>query len=291
MTEIIDKVYTRLDAEGKVPSKATELILGDLYEESFVLKHGQNVTMTDLIQNFVYETGELGAYWVSEGSKIKASKGQVVNAEMRAHKLAVFVPVTDEELNHGETSFENLGKRISKAFRKRLDASVITGEESPFKFSFEQNATEAGNVIKGELNEDNFLELEGAVSEKYEVTDYVTSRRTAVDLKRVTDVKGNRLYEQSTSEFDGIPVSKLDLKQVKRGTVYGVSADNLFVGIPRGFEYKIFDSGQISSIKNEDGTPINLAEQDMKALRVTFHVGVLIAGDGAVAKIEAPEAE
>ena len=34
---------------------------------------------------------------------------------------------------------------------------------------------------------------------------------------------------------------------------------------------------------NEDGTPINLFEQDMKALRVTMHVAALVVKDEAFA--------
>ena len=50
----------------------------------------------------------------------------------------------------------------------------------------------------------------------------------------------------------------------------------MYYGIPAGLEYSVSDQAQLSTLTNEDGTPINLFEQGMKALRVTMHVAALV---------------
>ncbi|MCO6063082.1 phage major capsid protein, partial [Pseudomonas sp. MOB-449] len=56
-------------------------------------------------------------------------------------------------------------------------------------------------------------------------------------------------------------------------------------GIPQLIEYKIDETAQLSTVKNEDGTPVNLFEQDMVALRATMHVALHIADAKAFAHL------
>ena len=49
--------------------------------------------------------------------------------------------------------------------------------------------------------------------------------------------------------------------------------------------YKISEDGQLSTVQNEDGSPVNLFEQELIALRVTMDVAFHIADDNAFAKL------
>ena len=49
--------------------------------------------------------------------------------------------------------------------------------------------------------------------------------------------------------------------------------------------YKISEEAQLSTLTNEDGTPVNLYEQELVALRVTMDVGFMIVKDEAFAKL------
>ena len=46
----------------------------------------------------------------------------------------------------------------------------------------------------------------------------------------------------------------------------------MFYGIPYNMSYKISEEAQLSTIQNEDGSPVNLYEQELIALRVTMDV-------------------
>ena len=49
---------------------------------------------------------------------------------------------------------------------------------------------------------------------------------------------------------------------------------------------KISEEAQLSTLTNEDGTPVNLFEQELVALRVTMDVAFMIVKDTALAKLE-----
>ncbi|OLS06756.1 hypothetical protein AUK68_06295 [Staphylococcus epidermidis] len=51
--------------------------------------------------------------------------------------------------------------------------------------------------------------------------------------------------------------------------------------------YKISEDGQLSTVQNQDGSPVNLFEQELIALRVTMDVAFHIADDKAFAKLDA----
>ena len=82
----------------------------------------------------------------------------------------------------------------------------------------------------------------------------------------------------------GKPVA--DLKSLEKGNLYAGDFDYMYYGIPFGMSYKIDESAQLSTIVNEDDSPVNLFEQELAALRVTMDVAFMIVKDEAFAKIE-----
>ena len=78
----------------------------------------------------------------------------------------------------------------------------------------------------------------------------------------------------------------MDLKSLEKGTLYAGDFDYMYYGIPYGMSYKISEEAQLSTLTNEDGTPVNLFEQELVALRVTMDVAFMIVKDNAFAKLE-----
>ena len=66
-----------------------------------------------------------------------------------------------------------------------------------------------------------------------------------------------------------------------------LNLNNLIYGVPYNINFKISEDGQISTMKNADGTPINLFEQEMVAVRVTMDIAVMITKADAFAKLTA----
>ncbi|MGC2986349.1 phage major capsid protein, partial [Enterococcus faecium] len=59
----------------------------------------------------------------------------------------------------------------------------------------------------------------------------------------------------------------------------------MFYGIPYNISFKISEEAHLSTLNNEDGTPVNLFEQELIALRATLDVGFMIVKEEAFGKI------
>ena len=81
------------------------------------------------------------------------------------------------------------------------------------------------------------------------------------------------------------------MKGMAKGNLYAGDFDYMYYGIPFGMVYKQNECTQLSTLKNEDGTPVNLFEQELVALRVTMDVGFMIVKDEAFAKLEKAESK
>ncbi|WP_198143752.1 phage major capsid family protein, partial [Staphylococcus haemolyticus] len=113
-----------------------------------------------------------------------------------------------------------------------------------------------------------------------------TQNRTA--LRGVRDENTNEsYYDRSSNTLDGLPVVDLKSDEIKKGDLYAGDFNKMFYGIPYNMSYKISEDGQLSTVQNKDGSPVNLFEQELIALRVTMDVAFHIADDNAFAKLTA----
>lgn len=71
-----------------------------------------------------------------------------------------------------------------------------------------------------------------------------------------------------------------------KGNLYTGDFDYLRYGIPFNINFKISEEAQLSTLTNEDGTPVNLYEQELVALRATMDIGFMVIKDEAFAKIQ-----
>src|SRR5690606_9019806 len=118
-----------------------------------------------------------GAYWVGETEKIQTSKPTLLQATMRAHKLAVILPVSREYLQYKVPAFfEAIRPKVAEAFYKKFDEAGILNVANPFAQSVDESAVAAGNVVEGELNYDNILALQDALYNADEEANAIISK-------------------------------------------------------------------------------------------------------------------
>lgn len=290
-----DNVMMHEKTKGELLNDFTKPILKDVMETSKIMRLGQFQEMNGTEKEFVFWADKPGAYWVGEGQKIETSKATWVKASMRAYKLGVILPVTKEFLDYTYSEFfEEMKPFIAEAFARKFDeAGILNVGNNPFKKSIEQSVQATDQIIKGEFNEDNLLDLEALIENNdYDANAFISKRQNRRALGRIVDsVSDERLFKKGTGKdaidsLNGLPVLNLKSSDFKENQVYTGDFNQLFYGIPQRIEYKIDDTAQLSTIQNADGTPINLYEQDMFALRATMHVAVHIADDKAFAKFE-----
>lgn len=284
-----DNVMVYENKEGEIPDKYNTLILNDVMENSKVMQLAKFEQMDDKEKKFEYFAEGPGAYWVGEGEKIKTSKAKWLTATMVAKKLGVVLPVSREYLHYKMSDFfSQMQPKIAEAFYKKFDASALLDlEGNPFPQSLEKSIKDAKNTVEGELNYDNIISLEDMLAEEeFEANAFISNRKNRKALRVAAQTVGNNtefLYDRANNTLDGLPVA--DLKSSEQGHLYAGDFNYMFYGIPYNITFKISEDAQLSTLQNEDGSPVNLFEQELVALRATMDVGFMIVKDEAFAKI------
>ncbi len=285
-----DNVTVFEHKDGTIPDKYNDLILKDVMEGSKVMQLAKYEEMDSKEKKFEYFAKGPGAYWVGEGEKIKTSKPQWLTAKMVAKKLGVIVPCSRELLHYKVSDFfDKMKPKIAEAFYKKFDEAVIMNMDNPFPQSLEESIMESGNSISTGLTYDNILALEDILSDgDFDVNAFISTKKNRSTLRNVQKIENGvvveTLYDRVNNTLDGYPV--VDLKSLEKGTLYAGDFDYMYYGIPYGMSYKISEEAQLSTLTNEDGTPVNLFEQELVALRVTMDVAFMIVKDNAFAKLE-----
>lgn len=288
-----DNVTMYEHKDGTIPKKYNELILKDVMNGSQVMKLAKYEEMDEKEKEFEYFAKGPGGYWVGEGEKIQTSKPQWLKAKMVAKKIGVIVPCSREHLHYKMSDFfEKMKPKIAEAFYLLFDEAAIMNMNNPFPQSVEESALAAGNLISGGITYNNILAMEDALNdEDYDVNAFISTRKNRSTLRNVHKIENGvvveSLYDRKSNTIDGMPVA--DLKGMERGNLYAGDFDYMYYGIPFGMSYKIDESAQLSTLKNADGTPVNLFEQELAALRVTMDVAFMIVKDEAFVKLEAGE--
>lgn len=286
-----DNVMMHEHKEGELADRFNNPILLDVLQNSKIMQLGQIQDMNGKSEKeFTYWADKPGAYWVGEGQKIRTTKPSLISAKMRSHKLGVIVVASREFLNYTYSQFfEAMKPQIAEQFYKKFDEAGLLNVDNPFAQSVEQSVTTAGSVVNGPINLENVLALEDALLEHdVEANAFVskTQNRTALRGVRDEDTKES-YYDRSSNTLDGLPVVDLKSDSIKKGDLYAGDFNKMFYGIPYNMSYKISEDGQLSTVQNKDGSPVNLFEQELIALRVTMDVAFHIADDNAFAKLTA----
>jgi HK97 family phage major capsid protein len=283
-----DNVMVHEAKDGTIPDQHNQLILNEVMENSKIMQLGVYEEMTDKEKTFEYFAEGPGAYWVGETEKIKTSKPTLLQVTMRAHKLGVILPVSREYLQYKVSNFfELMRPKIAEAFYKKFDEAGILNIANPFPQSIDESAVEAGNIVYDGISYDNILAVEDALFEADEEANaWISKAQNNTALRGAVDPDTKEaLFDRQSGTIDGLPTVNLKSANMPKGTLYAGNFDYLRYGIPFNISYKISEEAQLSTITNADGTPVNLYEQEMVALRATMDVGLMIIKDDAFAKL------
>lgn len=286
-----DHVMMHEHKEGELLNDFNQPILLDILQNSKIMQLGKYEDMNGKSEKeFTYWADKPGAYWVGEGQKIRTTKPSLVSAKMRSHKLGVIVVASREFLNYTYSQFfEAMKPQIAEQFYKKFDEAGLLNVDNPFAQSVEQSVTTSGNVVNGPITLENVLALEDKLlGHDVEANAFLSKTQNRTALRGVRDENTNEsYYDRSSNSLDGLPVVDLKSDEIKKGDLYAGDFNKMFYGIPYNMSYKISEDGQLSTVQNEDGSPVNLFEQELIALRVTMDVAFHIADDKAFAKLTA----
>lgn len=285
-----DKVLVSEKKDGTFTKQMTDIIMKDVAENSLVMQLGQYHEMDGLQEKTVYvQTDGVSAYWVNETEKIKTDKPEIVPVSLKAHKLGIILVASREALNYTwQKFFEDMKPQIVEAFHTKIDEAGLLGHETPFANSVAKAAKDSSQVVVGPINYQNILELEDKLYEAdINPNAFVSKVQNRSALRESRDGDKKTIYDKATNTIDGITTVDLKSKQFKKGDLLAGDFNSLIYGVPYNINFKISEEGQISTMKNSDGTPINLFEQEMVAVRVTMDIAVMVTKANAFAKLTA----
>ncbi len=285
-----EKVLVSEKKDGTFTKKMTDIIMKDVAENSVVMQLGQYHEMDGLQEKTVYvQTDGVSAYWVNETEKIKTDKPEVVPVTLKAHKLGIILVASREALNYTwEKFFEDMKPQIVEAFYTKIDEAGLLGHETPFANSVAKSAKDSSQVVVGPINYENLLKLEDKLYEAdINPNAFVSKIQNRSALRESRDGDKKTIYDKANNTIDGITTVDLKSKQFKKGDLLAGDFNSLIYGVPYNINFKISEEGQISTMKNQDGTPINLFEQEMVAVRVTMDIAVMVTKANAFAKLTA----
>lgn len=285
-----DKVLVSEKKDGTFTKKMTDIIMKDVAQNSLVMQLGQYHEMDGLQEKTVYvQTDGVSAYWVNETEKIKTDKPEVVPVTLKAHKLGIILVASREALNYTwEKFFEDMKPQIVEAFHTKIDEAGLLGHETPFANSVAKSAKDSSQVVVGPINYENLLKLEDKLYEAdINPNAFVSKIQNRSALRESRDGDKKTIYDKANNTIDGITTVDLKSKQFKKGDLLAGDFNSLIYGVPYNINFKISEEGQISTMKNSDGTPINLFEQEMVAVRVTMDIAVMVTKANAFAKLTA----
>lgn len=285
-----EKVLVSEKKDGTFTKKMTDIIMKDVAENSVVMQLGQYHEMDGLQEKTVYvQTDGVSAYWVNETEKIKTDKPEIVPVTLKAHKLGIILVASREALNYTwEKFFEDMKPQIVEAFHTKIDEAGLLGHETPFANSVAKSAKDASQVVVGPINYENLLKLEDKLYEAdINPNAFVSKIQNRSALREARDGDKKTIYDKANNTIDGITTVDLKSKQFKKGDLLAGDFNSLIYGVPYNINFKISEEGQISTMKNQDSTPINLFEQEMVAVRVTMDIAVMVTKANAFAKLTA----
>lgn len=274
-----------------IPIEESRTIWQTAVESSAVLQAFTRTTMSAKQKRIPVLAAFPVAYWVASGGLKQTSKQAWEGKFIEAEELAVIIAIPEDVLD--DSSFDIWGEvrpRVAEAIARKFDSTVFFGgPDAPgtFPTALVPAAVAAGNA----WNAGSFAANEGGLAEDlnqtfalveadgYDVTRLIAERRMRAQLRGARDAFGNRLLDvgaggQSVLDVPltfAMPGLWADSAEAGSARAIAMDGSQFVVGIRQDIRMRILTEAVIS---DEDGKVImNLAQQDMVALRATFRAG------------------
>lgn len=222
----------------------------------------------------------LNAYVVGEGQKIgTADEAGFKPVTLKTQKHAIIVPFSSELVNESIVDvFEEIKDDINEQFARLFDKNAITNIVTAVAGNTVVEGATAGQNLAEDLSDAMAL----AEAKGYDVNGFVTSHATKNRFRKLKDANGNSLYvpaitQEMADELYGQPVAYSFGLDAETTAVMGDFRYSV-VGIKGDIEYKLLEEATVNGV--------NLAEQDMVALRVIAHFAHVVTREDAFSALK-----
>jgi HK97 family phage major capsid protein len=259
-----------------LPAAVTDEILQKVRESSAVMKLARQMPLpgNGAAINVILSDPE--ASWAGETEKKKVSNPSLGTKILRGYTLSVIVPFSNQFRRDASALYDAIVENLPAALGRKFDATVFHGAAPGSDFDTLASVTAqslASDVYGGLVAADTDIALHGGIT-----NGYVISAQGRGILLGAKDQDGRPLFINNTAE-GAIPVilgarTELAKAAFKSGTPskVGFAGDwNQAVwGMVDGIKVNFSED---ATLELEDGSTINLFQQNMFAVRAEIEVG------------------
>lgn len=260
-----------------LPVDVSQEIMQKVQEGSAIMSLARQITLPGRGTSINVITSDPSASWVGETAAKPVSNPGLATKVMRAYKLAVIVPFSNEFRRDLSSLYDALVQRLPKALAQKFDATVFGNGDKPGSDfdNFAEITTQslASDVYQGLVAADTDVALHGGI-----INGYAISPQLRGILLGATDQDHRPLFINNVSE-GAIPMILGAKTYISKGAF--VSGSPSVVGIAGDWTQAMY--GTVEGVKidySEDatldlggGSTINLFQQNMFAVRAEIEVG------------------
>ena len=225
-------------------------------------------------------TGDPEAEWVSETEEKKVSRPSFANKNLKGYTLAVIVPFSNQFRRDLPALYSAIEQKLPQALAKKFDRTALGFATSPGT-GFDTLADAPTQELTGSY--DDYLAALGTVggaSDDADITAWALSKSAEIDALGIADNSGRPLLIQDIQNQGAIgsilarPVFKSNYAADAATNVVGIAGDwgSTAWGFVEGISISISDQATL----NDGGTPLNLWQRNMFAVRAEVEVGFAV---------------
>lgn len=262
-----------------LPVDVSREILQKAQESSAVMKLARQIALPGRGAAINVITGDPEAAWVGETEAKPVSNPGLTTKVMRAYKLAVIVPFSNEFRRDVAALYDALIARLPGALAKKFDETVFHGVAPGSDFDTFAAVTAqslAADAYDGLVAADTDIAVHGGIT-----NGYVLSAQGKGFLLAEKDNDGRPLFINSVAQ-GAIPMilgseTLISKAAFKQGTpdVIGYAGDwtQALYGIVEGVKIDYSADATLTYSENDETKTINLFQQNMFAVRAEIEVG------------------
>ena len=260
-----------------LPVDVSQEIMQKTQEGSAIMRLARQIALPGRGTSINVITSDPSAAWVGETSAKPVSNPGLATKVMRAYKLAVIVPFSNEFRRDVASLYDALVERLPKALAEKFDSTVFgNGDKPGSDFDNFANVTKqslASDVYAGLVAADTDISLHGGI-----VNGYALSPQARGILLAATDQNKRPLFINSAAE-GAVPMILGAPTYMSKGafvsgspSVVAVAGDwtQAMYGTVEGVK---IDYSSDATLDLGGGSSINLFQQNMFAVRAEIEVG------------------
>lgn len=278
-------LHSMTDPTQFVPEEIAAGIVKEVMHESAVMKLANKRTQNTLDLTYNRRTAGPAGYWVDDFARKQADTATWDQFHMYAHEIAVIVPVKERDLIGNPLDvWGEIKQDIVSAFAITFDSAALFGTSTPYNGYLLQYAQHDANIVE----EGGGVDLADDIS-----LTMATIEANNYDPDGILSLKSIKSRLRGLRDDDHAPIFQPALTENSRDRIYGMNNSfyidaaswdtdvtafvcdwsTVHYSIVQGISYKLLTEATLTTITDDAGVALSLAERDMVALRATMYAG------------------